>query len=87
MQKRHIIGSNSIYKREVNTMKTKKLSKKLVLNKKTIAYLDIGEMIVLKGKGRICATGGFEIQTCITADLPTLCDTCLSNWPGSPICC
>jgi hypothetical protein len=87
MQIKYIIGSNFIYKKEDNTMKTKKFSKKLALNKKTIAYLNSVEMKAVEGEKDPCATGGFEIPTCHTAFLPTLCDTCLSNTPDPPICC
>jgi hypothetical protein len=68
-------------------MKTKKLRKKLGLNKKTIAYLNNVEMNAVVGKEIPCATGGFQYKSCQTAYLVTLCDTCLSDWPGSPICC
>ena len=68
-------------------MKTKKFNKKLALNKETIAYLNNLEMKAVEGKEQLCATGGFEYKTCQTAFLPTLCDTCLSDWPEAPICC
>jgi hypothetical protein len=73
---------------EDNTMKTKKFSKKLVLNKATIAYLNNGEMNAVEGKNHWCPTGDpYEKPTCITAELQTLCyETCYSIMPY-PICC
>jgi hypothetical protein len=69
-------------------MKTKKFGKKLVLNKKTVAHLDIGKLRAAKG-GYIplntietcsCETCG-DLETCGGKSCLTFCITCVTGNP------
>ena len=63
-------------------MKTKKLKKKLVLNKATIFNLNNPAMKIVKGGDEVCETND-PIRSCITFNGYT-CDTCAIT--GKPVC-
>jgi hypothetical protein len=63
-------------------MKTKKFDKKLVLNKKTIAHLNKGEMNAVEGGYVNCITGGLDTCVPLTATCTSICETTSCN-----ICC
>lgn len=58
-------------------MKTKKLDKKLDLNKKTIALLNNGEMNVIDGGYSV---PGFTCLPCPTYETGDPCKVCDINW-------
>ena len=71
-------------------MKTKKLGKKLVLNKKTIAHLGSGMLSAARGGFHPPYNTIFETCSCVTCgELPTcdgktcmtICETCVSGDP------
>lgn len=68
-------------------MKTKKIGKKLTLNKKTIAHLYNGELNAIRGGDGFTKVGLSCLYCPITTDAYT-CDTCDTCVPctSRPIC-
>jgi len=63
-------------------MKTKKFSKKLTLNKKTIADLNNGEMKNVHGGGDEQQPASYLLSGCMGCPTyPTVCDTCICTAP------
>jgi hypothetical protein len=58
-------------------MKTKKIGKKLTLNKNTVAHLDNGELNAIRGGDGFTLVGLSCIQCPITTDAYT-CATCVT---------
>lgn len=58
-------------------MKTKKLSTKLGLNKKTVAHLNSHQQAEIRGGDFTCYTCP-GLATCLTCLALTNCDTCLN---------
>ena len=60
-------------------MKTKKIEKKLTLNKKTIANLNYGQLGNVKAGGVIPSDPAFACLPTFECTVPNTCDTCFTE--------